>query len=57
MVRMVHNTRVGHVSQQLVESVASLVVPAMVSREQGDKHYTSNTLSKELFDDVNQRMH
>ena len=27
MVRMAHNIRIGHVSQQLVEPVASLVVP------------------------------
>ena len=33
MVRMAHKIRIGHVSQQLVESVASLVLPAMVSRE------------------------
>ena len=33
MNRMAHNIRIGHVSQQLVELVASLVVPAMVSRE------------------------
>ena len=60
MVRMAHNIRIGHVSQQLVEPVASLVVPAtvyMVSREQGDKRYTSNTLSMELYDAVNQHMH
>ena len=31
MVRMAHNIRIEHVSQQLVEPVASLVVPAMVS--------------------------
>ena len=33
MVRMAHNIRIRHVSQQLVEPVASLVVPSMVSRE------------------------
>ena len=33
MVRMAQNIRIGHVSQQLVEPVASLVVTAMVSRE------------------------
>ena len=44
-------------SQQLVELVASLAVPALVSKEEGTKHFTSNTLSMELFDDVNQRMH
>ena len=31
MVRMAHNIRIGHVSQQLVEPVASLVVPAKAS--------------------------
>ena len=44
----------GIFSQQMV---ASLVVHAMVSKEKGAKHYTSNTLSMEPFDDVNQRMH
>ena len=33
MVRMAYNIHIGHFSQQLVEPVASLVVPAMVSRE------------------------
>ena len=33
MLRMAHNIRIRHVSQQLVEPVASLVVPAMVYRE------------------------
>ena len=47
----------GMFSQQLVEPVASLVVQALVSKEKGAKHYTSNTLSMELIDDVNQRMH
>ena len=53
MVRMAQNIRIGHVFQQLVEPVATLVVPAMVSREKGDQHYTSSTLSMELFDNVN----
>ena len=44
-------------SQQLVEAVASLVVQALVSEEKGAKHYTFNTLSMEIFDNVNQRMH
>ena len=43
--------------QQLVEPVASLVLQALVSTEKGAKHYTSNTLSMELFDDVNQCTH
>ena len=43
--------------QQLVEPVASLVLQALVSKEKGAKHYTSNILSMVLFDDVNQRMH
>ena len=43
-------------SQQLVEPVASLAVQALVSKEKGAKHFTY-TLSMELFDDVNQRMH
>ena len=33
MVRMAYNIRIGHVSQQLVEPVATLVVPIMVSWE------------------------
>ena len=33
MVSMTHNIRIGHVSQQLGEPVASLVVSAMVYRE------------------------
>ena len=33
MVKMAHNIHTGHVSQHLFEPVASLVVPAMVSRE------------------------
>ena len=33
MVKMAHNIRTRHVSQQLFEPVASVVVPAMVSRE------------------------
>ena len=44
-------------SQQLVEPVASLVVQALVSKEKGANHYTSNTLSMELIEDVNQRIH
>ena len=44
-------------SQQLVKPVALLAVQALVSKEKGAKHYTSNTLSMELIDDVNQRMH
>ena len=38
MVRMAHNIRmIGHVSQQLVEPVASLVVDAVVGRSQCSK--------------------
>ena len=47
----------GMFSQQLVEPVALLAVQALVSKEKGANHYTSNTLSMELIDDVNQRMH
>ena len=43
--------------QQLVEPVASLVVPILVSVEEGTIHYTSNALPMKLIDDVNQSMH
>ena len=44
-------------SQQLVEPVVSLVVQLWCLGNRGTNTSRRNTLSMELFDDVNQRMH
>ena len=46
-----------YVSQDLVEPVAPLIIPAMVSGEEGTKNYSFNTLPMEFIYDVNQCVH
>ena len=46
-----------YVSQDLVEPVALLIIPAMVSVEEGTKNYSFNALPMELIYDVNQCVH